>query len=84
MLFRSELIRTGKEGLDTTWTFSMQRKGNTTRLIARLRYAANVSLFSRVVNFVFWEPVQFLMERKMLLTIKRLAEANPEVTLSAA
>ena len=79
-----ELIRTGKEGLDTTWTFSMQRKGNTTRLIARLRYAANVSLFSRVVNFVFWEPVQFLIERKMLLTIKRLAEANPEVTLSAA
>jgi hypothetical protein len=80
-----ELIRTGKEGLDTTWTFSLQRKGvNATRLIVRLRYAANVSLFGRIVNFVFWEPAHFLMERKMLLTIKRLAEANPQVTLSAA
>jgi hypothetical protein len=80
-----ELIRAGKEGLDTTWTFSLQRKGvNTTRLIARLRRAANVSLWGRVVNFVFWEPAHFLMERKMLLTIKKLAEANPQVTLSAA
>jgi hypothetical protein len=80
-----ELIRTGKEGLDTTWAFALQRKGmNTTRLIARLRYAANLTLWQRVVNFLFWEPVHFLMERKMLLTIKKLAEANPQVTLSAA
>jgi len=80
-----ELIRTGKEGLETTWTFALQRKGmNTTRLIARLRYAANVSLWGRIVNFMFWEPVHFAMERKMLVTIKKLAEANPQVTLSAA
>lgn len=80
-----ELIRSGKEGLETTWTFALQRKGvNTTRLIARLRYAANVSLWGRMVNFIFWEPAHFIMERKMLLTIKKLAEANPQVTLSAA
>lgn len=80
-----ELIRTGKDGLDTTWAFALQRKGvNTTRLIARLRSAANVTLWQRVINFFLWEPAHFVMERKMLLTIKKLAEANPQVTLSAA
>ena len=80
-----ELIRSGKEGLDATWTFALQRKGvNTTRLIARRRSAANVTLWQRVLNFIFWEPAHFVMERKTLLTIKKLAEANPQVTLSAA
>lgn len=80
-----ELIRSGKEGLETTWTLALQRKGvNTTRLIARVRYAANVSLGGRMVNFIFWEPARFVMERKMLLTLKKLAEAHPQVTLSAA
>lgn len=80
-----ELIRTGKEGLDTNWTFALQRKGvNTTRLITRLRSAANLTLLRRIINFLFWEPAHFLMERKMLLTIKTLAEANPQVTRSAA
>jgi hypothetical protein len=57
---------------------------NTTRVIARLRHAANVTLWDRIVNFVFWEPAHFVMERKMLATIKKLAEANPQVTLNAA
>ena len=80
-----ELIRSGKEGLDTTWAFVLQRKGaNTTRLIARARTAANAGIGQRVVNFIFWEPTHFVMERKMLLTIKKLAETNPQVTLNAA
>ena len=80
-----ERIRSGKDGLDTTWAFSLQRKGvNTTRLVARLRSAANVTLVQHVINFLFWEPAHFVMERKMLLTIKKLAEANPQVTLPAA
>lgn len=80
-----ELIRAGKEGLDTTWALVLQRKGvNTTRLIARLRSAANLSLWQRAVNFRFWELAHFLMERKMLLTLKKLAEANPQVAQTAA
>jgi hypothetical protein len=80
-----ELIRSGKEGLDTTWAFVLQRKGaNTTRLIARLRSAANVGFGGRVLNLIFWEPAHFVIERKMLLTIKKLAEANPQATLNAA
>ena len=80
-----ERIRSGKEGLKANWTFALQPKGvNTTRMIARLRSAANCTLAQRLIGFVFWEPLHFLMERKMLLTIKKLAEANPQVTLSAA
>jgi hypothetical protein len=80
-----ELIRTGKEGLDTTWAFVLQRKGvNTTRLTARLRSPANVGIGGRILNFIFWEPAHFVMERKMLLTIKKFAEANPQATLNAA
>jgi hypothetical protein len=28
------------------------------------------------VNYIFWEPAHFVMERKMLLTIKSLAEKS--------
>ncbi len=80
-----ELIRAGKDGLCATWAFVLQRKGlNTTRLIARQRSAANLTLWDRVVNYFFWEPAHFVMERKMLLTLKKLAEAHPQVTVNAA
>jgi len=63
----------------------LQRKGvNSTRLIARLRSPANATLWRRIVNFLFWEPAHFVMERKMLQTIKKVAEANPQVTLTTA
>jgi hypothetical protein len=70
-----ELIRSGKEGLDTTWTFALQRMGErSTRLLVRLRSSANPGVWTRMINFVFWEPAHFLMERKMLLSIKHLSE----------
>lgn len=65
----------GDEGLETTWTFALIPKpGGTTRLIARSRAVAYPTIVTRVLNGIFWEPVHFLMERKMLLTIKALAE----------
>jgi len=63
------------EGLDGSWELALQPKaGNTTRLLARARTEAYPSFGKRVVNFIFWEPAHFIMERKMLLTIKELAE----------
>ena len=68
-------FQNGDEGLETTWTFALVPKpGGATRLIARLRAVAYPTLATRVVNYVFWEPIHFLMERKMLLTIQSLAE----------
>jgi hypothetical protein len=70
-------FQSGDEGQNTTWTFALVPKGGeTTRLIARLRAAAYPSLVRRILNYVFWEPAHFLMERKMLLTIKALAEKH--------
>ena len=63
------------EGLDTTWEFALQPKpGGATRLIARVRTEAYPSPWKRLLNFLLWEPAHFLMERKMLLTIKELSE----------
>ena len=63
------------EGLETTWEFALQAKpGGTTRLLARLRAEAYPNLWRRLLNFLFWEPAHFIMERKMLLTIKQLSE----------
>jgi hypothetical protein len=63
------------EGLDATWEFALQPKpGGATRLIARTRTEAYPTAWKRFVNFMFWEPAHFIMERKMLLTIKELAE----------
>jgi hypothetical protein len=68
-------FQSGDEGLETTWTFALVPKpGGTTRLIARLRTVAYPTWVTRLVNYVFWEPAHFLMERKMLLTIKSLSE----------
>lgn len=70
--------QTSDEGLETTWEFALQPKsGNTTRLLARLRYEAYPTFPRRVANFLFWEPAHFVMERKMLQTIKDLAEKTP-------
>jgi hypothetical protein len=30
----------------------------------------------RAADLLFWEPAHFVMERRMMLTIKRLAEAQ--------
>jgi hypothetical protein len=68
-------FRDGDDGFETTWTFALVPKpGGVTRLIARLRAVAYPTLGTRIVNYLFWEPVHFLMERKMLLTIESLAE----------
>jgi hypothetical protein len=70
-------FQSGEEGQENTWTFALVPKsGGTTRLIARARGPAFPSLATRIVNYVFWEPAHFLMERKMLLTIKALAEKH--------
>lgn len=74
-----ELIQSNQEGLDATWALVLHAKGaRSTHLIARLRSAANPSLWTRIVDFLFWEPAHFAMERKMLLTIKELAEKTSQ------
>jgi hypothetical protein len=58
----------------SSWTFFCKRIGPTkTRLIIRLRSNPK-SLAGKVFHLGFWEPAHFVMEQKMMRTIKTLAE----------
>lgn len=68
-------VRAGDEALGPTWAFYLKpMSDHRTRLITRLRMGAFPGLWTKTVNFFFWEPAHFVMERRMLLTIKHLAE----------
>ena len=65
--------------LAETWDFHLiPINANATRLIVRARGGYQPSLGNRLLNFVVWhalyEPIHFVMERKMMLGIKRRAE----------
>ena len=58
-----------------TWSFILDPVDETkTRLILRGRSGPKRNLSVRFWNHVFWEPAHFIMERKMMMTIKTLAE----------
>ena len=61
------------------WIFGLYPEGEATRLVSRNRIAApNAGFVRRVVNRLVMEPGSLVMERKMLLGIKRRAERRAE------
>jgi hypothetical protein len=57
------------------WSFTLEPLADgQTRLIARLRGGAPPTLAARLVGRLFWEPAHFVMEQKMLRTIRDLSE----------
>ncbi|WP_224268938.1 hypothetical protein [Haloprofundus salinisoli] len=61
-----------------TWTFVLEPiAAETTRLLVRSRAAPIRSRVGRLLYFLVYEPVHFLMERKMLLSLKARAERAP-------
>lgn len=59
---------------ESSWTFFCKPLGpTTTRLIIRLRSKPK-SLGGKIFHLGFWEPAHFVMEQKMMRTIKALAE----------
>ena len=61
----------------TTWAFVLEpADGNRTRLIVRWRSQTSRSLYDLVFNKYLLEPMHFTMERKMMLGIRRRAEAQ--------
>jgi hypothetical protein len=70
-----EKLSSGGQGNGGSWGFVlMPIDAGHTRLIARLRSGPPPNLRARLAGSLFWEPAHFVMERRMLLTIKRLAE----------
>jgi hypothetical protein len=59
-----------------TWTFYLAGGGGYTRLVSRWSFQYKPGFFNRVVYNWMLEPIAAVMQRKMLLTIKDLAEGN--------
>ena len=56
------------------WSFELRPAGERTRLISRNRFDASVLPWKDKLAYPVIEPGSWVMERKMLLTIRQLAE----------
>ena len=62
---------------DGSWAFVLEPiDADTTRLLVRARAAGGEPVVARVFNLVVFEPAHFVMERKMMVNIKALAEGR--------
>ncbi len=60
-----------------TWSFILKPfDEHSTRLIIRARDGKPRTLRMRVFHYALFEPAHFIMERKMLLTLKELSESS--------
>lgn len=74
---RALVLRPHPDIEDNTWAFVLNPiDGGRTRLIARVRSNRKPLLSASLFNFLVGEPAHFIMERKMLLGIKRRAEGE--------
>ena len=70
-------LQTGGRAREGIWAFTLEPlPDGQTRLIARLRSGTPPSLAARMLGRLFWEPAHFVMERKMLHTIRNLSEKS--------
>ncbi len=70
-------LQTGTRAQESLWSFTLQPlDAGQTRLIARIRGGVPPTLASRLLGRLFWEPAHFVMEQKMLRTIRDLAEQS--------
>ena len=72
-------------GANCTWGFILEPiDEHSTRLIMRGRGECQPRLRDRVIGYAFWEPAHFIMERKMMLSIKDRVERANAAALSPA
>ncbi|ELZ87623.1 hypothetical protein C453_04694 [Haloferax elongans ATCC BAA-1513] len=67
---------------DATWTFALHEVApGATRLVIRFR-GRSETLYGRVMNRLVTEPIQFLMERKMLKGIRTRVERGRSAAMN--
>ncbi|MGC2446905.1 MAG: hypothetical protein WA477_04620 [Candidatus Sulfotelmatobacter sp.] len=72
-----ESLQSGGRAHEGMWTFTLEPSSDgQTRLLARLRGGDPPTLASRLLGRLFWEPAHFVMEQKMLRTIRDLSERS--------
>lgn len=68
-------IRTGGKAQESVWSFILDPvDADSTRLVMRSRSGPKATWRAKLIDYLFWEPAHFVMERKMMLTIKENAE----------
>ena len=68
-------LQAGGRATEGMWAFTLEPMGDgQTRLIARVRGGTPPTLASQLAGRLFWEPAHFVMEQKMLRTIRDLAQ----------
>lgn len=73
---------TSREG---TWTFILVPiNARTTRLIVRSRGPEAPTVLGRLFHMAVFEPAHFIMERRMMLRLRTLAENTRQVAVSIA
>lgn len=73
----AERIARGDEAVRGTWAFEIEPVDDEScRLVMRTRSGRHPALRDRLAQRLFWEWADFIMERKMMLTIKQLAERD--------
>lgn len=76
MVLGGNLPTAPDDPISTTWTFVVESQGeNTARLISRWRVNWKPGFLKDLGLGVFTEAIGFVMDRKMLMEIKRRAEA---------
>lgn len=70
---------------DGTWAFILEPvDADTTRLVVRSRGPAAPTLLGRLFWIAVFEPAHFIMERKMMLRLKTLAERTERAAVPLA
>jgi hypothetical protein len=72
------------EAGDWVWTFALEERGGTTRLLSRNRIATGGGSAGQRLGMLVMEPGSLVMERKMLLGIKQRAEGLARAAEPAA
>jgi hypothetical protein len=70
----AEEVLGGGPAAEGVWSFVVDPVSETTTRLVMLSVSGEPVRFGRLSQLVFWEPAHFVMERRMMLTIKRLAE----------
>ena len=73
----ADRVLTGGLAREGAWSFVLDPVAERrTRLVMLSVGASAPGRWRRAADLLFWEPAHFIMERRMMLTIKRLAEAQ--------
>ena len=62
-----------------TWSFLLKSQDGATRLLVRTRGGMHPRPVGVLADVLFWGPAHFVMERRQLRNLKRLAERAPVV-----